>query len=311
MVLALHINITHQIEYSWILACNYAYACVAIPLFFMVSGFLMHGRLLSVNYSIKKIKGILKFVFITTTIIITYFLINNCIRHHNSSLYYYVSAYYLWIFQGGPMWQYWYFASMIIIYSFAPIFEKIFHSKYLSIWLLFFIIISLVVFILNSIFDFERKYVIQSFRIWYWFMYFLLGGYIRKHQDRFKFINWWYAIVMCLIYTIFQKSGIINVRGNEYYFGSIMCMIYAISVFCACINTKIEKSKTIKTLSSLFLPVYTVHPTILIWFSHFSFIKTLHPINQYFLAYFIVCLITILLSYLIMKIPIIKNIFRI
>lgn len=311
MVMAIHIKFTGIVSPSWLLKCNYGYACIAVPLFFMVSGFLLSGKQLTVKYSIRKIKGILKFVFITITFIIVYWAIHDYIRlGYNTDPYFHIDSYISWFWQRGLMWQYWYFGAMIIIYATTPIISNLIHSKKLIVALAFCIIISFIFFILDSIWNVEN-YIRQTFRIWYWYMYFLLGAYIRLNRIYFNFINWKHAIIMCILYTIFQTSGISHATCNEYYFGSVLCMLYAISVFCACINTKIKKSKAISTLSSFFLPIYAIHLTTMQWISHLSIFLTFNPIAQYIIAYVMTCTINVLIAYVLMKTPYIKNIFKI
>lgn len=312
MVMALHIQIPEIVSPSWLLKCNYGYSCIAIPLFFMVSGFLLSGKQLTVEYSIRKIKGILKFVFITITFLVIYWTIHDYLRYgYNTAPHFHASSYISWFWQGGLMWQYWYFGAMIIIYAAAPLLRNILHSKKLIKLLVICITVSFIFFILDSIWNIEKNYIKQTFRVWYWFMYFLLGAYIRQNRKYFNFIHWKHAIIMCITYTGFQVSGISHAEGNEFYFGSIICMLYAISVFCACLNTNIESSKIISNLSPLFLPIYAIHPTTMRWISHLTIIQTFNPIAQYISTYLIVCIINVSIAFVLMKIPYVKGIFKI
>lgn len=305
MILGLHIHLTKQIAPSFILRCNYGYNCIAVPLFFMVSGYLLSQKDLSFAYSVKKITGILKFVFLTITII----LLKDYIIHGTFNY----KDYFSWIIQRGNMWQYWYFASMIIIYFLSPLLQKIIRSKYLFPVFLFLVVICFSFFILNSMFQFEKRYVTQSLRLWYWLLYFLLGAIINIYLIKLKGIKWYHAIFMCLIYTTFQISGLFHAGGNEYYFGSIICMFYAITVFCACLNINIEKSTFISTMSSLFLPVYAVHPIIMgSVISKMSLLSTIdNSFVQYIVVYIVSAVIIITTSYILMKIPFVKDIFKI
>lgn len=305
MILGLHIFKTGLVEPSFILKCNYGYNCIAVPLFFMVSGYLLSQKDLTFVYSVKKIVGILKFVFLTITII----SLKDIFLHGT----FYFIEYYRWIIQEGYMWQYWYFASMIIIYFLSPLLQKIIRSKYLLPVFLFLVVICFFFFILNSMCQFERKHVIQSFRLWYWLLYFFLGAIINKYQLKLKGIKWYHAILMCIFYTTFQISDYFHVGRNEYYFGSIICMLYAITVFCACLNINIEKSTFISTISSLFLPVYAVHPIIMgIVISKIDFLSTIgNSFAQYIVVYIVSAIIIVSFSYFLMKIPFVKDIFKI
>lgn len=72
MLMVIHIRVTGVVSESLLSLCNDAYSGIAIPLFFMVSGYLLSAKNLTPKYSVKKIKGILRFVGITVTTIIAY-----------------------------------------------------------------------------------------------------------------------------------------------------------------------------------------------------------------------------------------------
>lgn len=316
MVLALHINLANNISPSYLLTWNYGYSCIAIPLFFMVSGYLLAGKKIDINYAKRKIKGILRFVFITIAIYIIYINAINCIRlgihgAYEAFPHLHLSNFIMWILQEGDMWQYWYFASMIIIYASGPFLQKIIHSKYLLPCIAVLILISFGFFIVDSITNFEKYHWRQPASVWYWYMYFLSGSYIRLNQEKFKSLRWRHALIACVLYTAFQVSGISKAEGNAYYFGSILCMVYAVTVFCACLNTKIENSKCIAELSALFLPVYAIHPTIIGWIGKMDFLQTLNSYAQYCLMLLFVIIVNISLAFCLMRTPYVKNIFKI
>lgn len=311
MVIAQHTPNEGTIGESWLLRSSYGIAGIAIPLFFMVSGYLMSGKQLTPRYSLRKIKGILRFVFLTISVFVLLLLVYHKfhfgqLRDTGTYLYQYIA----WIFQEGFLWQYWYFAAMIIVYALCPLFGRIFHSRWLTPCIVSLIIVNFAFFIADSIFDLEKRYITQAFRVWYWFMYFLLGGYIRLHADKFKSISWLHAALMCVLYTLFLVSGISRAWGCEYYFGSVLCMIYAVTVFCSCVNTPIEHSRSITTLATLFLPVYAIHPAVIALLSHLSFISLMPPTAQYFAIYLIVCAANLAISYVLMHTPFVKNIFH-
>lgn len=314
MVLALHVEITGLVPDNFVMQCNLGYSSIAIPMFFMVSGFLMAGKQLTVGYSWRKIRGILKFVFITVLFFCFYWTIyNNIIHGYNTAPYFNLSSLVSWFWQDGLMWQYWYFGSMIIVYATLPLLRNVIHSKKLIRLIAVCIAVSFVFFILNLKYNFEGCYIRQTYRVWYWFMYFFLGAYIRQNRDRFMFVKWKHAILMCVVYTCFQVPvmRIANLSSDEYFFGSVLCMLYAISVFCACLNTKIESSKIISMLSSLFLPVYAIHPATMTWLSYLTIVKTFNPVAQYLVAYLLSCVITLSVAYILMKIPYVKGVFKI
>lgn len=305
MVLALHIvlfkgNIPLSIFRSW----NCGLATIAIPLFFMVSGYLLSHKPFDYRYSLKKIKSIILFILKTTTL----FVFIETLFFSEGQVLQLLRSYYSWIMQRGIMWQYWYFAAMIIIYLLLPFLGKIIQSRYHLHVVFCLICISFVFFLLNIYCDFERIYIRQTFRIWYWLMYFLVGAYIRNHYNFFSWITWRHAfcaVVLMMVYVYY-----VEIPYDEYSFGSIICMIYAIVVFSACLNTKITKGKIIQELSSLFLPVYAIHPYIISKLGFLDSYIDFSPSVKYFAVLGIVMIVNVPLAYLLMKIPYVKEIFK-
>ena len=305
MVLALHIVIFKgKIPLSIFRSWNSGLATIAIPLFFMVSGYLLSRKPFDYHYSFKKIKSIIIFIFKTTTL----FVVIESLFFSDGQILQLIRSYYAWIMQRGIMWQYWYFAAMIIIYALLPFLGKIINSKYHLPVIICLVAISFIFFLLNIFYDFERLYIRQTFRIWYWFMYFLVGAYIRNHQEMFNWITWKhviYAIIFMLVYVYY-----VEIPYDEYSFGSIICMIYAVIVFSACLNTKIIKGRVIQELSSLFLPVYAIHPFVINKLSFLDPYFDFSPSVKFFVVLALIICVNVPLAYLLMKIPYVKEIFK-
>ena len=177
MVLLLHTGLssTTYMHTSNMRSVVYAFSGIAVPLFFMVSGYLMVERRIDMMYVKNKTYRILKFIFITTTIaLLAYNTMDYIENGRLTSRGLGINSYVSWIVQKGYMWHYWYFASMIFLYFITAIVphKYIFSSRSVAV----FITISLLVFVFNVLFLFESKYIIQSFRLYYWLMFYSLGG---------------------------------------------------------------------------------------------------------------------------------------
>lgn len=289
------------------------FSCIAVPLFFMVSGFLMAQKEMNWKYVKDKIWRILKFIIITISFVLVCYNLVDYIEHSCiTSRSYGIGTYLLWFIQKGYMWQYWYFAAMIFMYLFSVcFFEHLKLSRKICVVLLISILFSFSFFLLDVICQFEKKFIIQTFRIWYWIMYYCLGAVMCIYREKFGFITWPIAIIMAVIYSLFQYLGP-DTGGNEYYFGSVLCMIYAVCVFGACLNTHVKNGIVIKQLSMLFLPVYALHVMLLT-----IFVKILNYINVAFNnGYYYVILtvsfggLIILLCWFIMKLPYMDKVFK-
>lgn len=111
---------THDFGYYLIhLVCG-----LAIPLFFMVSGYLLLGRdgNTDYSYSFKKIYGIVKFVLIITTL----YYCGYAVMKETFDLKEYVAVTFGSFLQYGIFGIFWYFGAMICIYLVYPIANKLY-----------------------------------------------------------------------------------------------------------------------------------------------------------------------------------------
>ena len=305
-VLALHIGFATNCSPCFLTRYWWSFFGVAIPLFFMVSGYLMESKTVDLSYSLRKVCGILKYVFLT----ITPFVVYQLIQGNLSALKYYYS----WIRQGSPLSIYWYFAAMIIVYVLLPTIKRIMNSKYQPLFLAILFLTCQVVFVLNILCDFERTYVYQAFRIWNWLFYFSLGMIVNRHQEWFDRINWFHTIVYCLFFLAFRRVLSRFNLGNEYYFCSLPNMAYVLCLFLCLKKVDFgEKSrKIISHLSIIFLPVYTIHWPIFLYCKDHGIQLELPDPNLSIIANYIVFASFItLISLLVMRLPYAKQLFKI
>ena len=85
--------------------------------------------------------------------------------------------------QKGTLRQLWYLGALIVIYCFLPIIHKIAHKRNIITAWFALMIISAIIQISSYIAGYPiQKYVIQTFRLWTWFQYFILGYLLRKYM---------------------------------------------------------------------------------------------------------------------------------
>lgn len=150
----------------------YSIAGLSMPLFFMVSGYLMYTREVTYRYIFAKIIKIVRFCFINALLFFILFGLKNS-DGLNDFMNYFPGCF----IQRGGVAQFWYFGSIIIIYAMLPFLQKL-RLRYVHFTLYFLIILFVLcstVFYLNLVNGFEKS-VIQTFRMWYPLLYFLLGG---------------------------------------------------------------------------------------------------------------------------------------
>lgn len=301
MVVALHLNVERaSCGYEY---CNIAiFAGIAIPLFFMVSGYLMAGKNGGVKYSLYKIKNIIVF---TVTICLLYDVLVYFVK---GTL---VPSFPMCLFQGSVWWHFWYFGSMIILYALLPVTSKLIHSNKLPLYIIILGIISIVFWVLDLTVQFERKYICQTLRIWYFLFYFMLGAYISTHNVQ-RQIRWYVVLITMACYYLSVRM--ISAGGVEYNFGSPFCVLYTISVFCFFAGRQYTNN-VIPFLSNLILPTYTFHVLILkkIVVNYISLaVETVLPIYQiaFVLELLISVVIILMISKLVSLLPFYKKVFR-
>lgn len=304
MVLALHLHVYMPIRQS-IPHYIYGFCGIAIPLFFMVSGFLMAKKTSNLQYVIRKTGGVIRFVFFTISIeIVVEWLLGNGVN---------LKTYGSWIIQNGRFWHYWYFAALLLLYAMLPFLGKIMRSNFLLLFIAVMTTICFSFFIIDIICDFENRYIRQPFRIWYWLLYFMVGAYIGRNEAKFHRIPFGIVAIAAIVFVTFYLSGVTGLKRNEFYFGSLLCLIYTVSLFVYLLKLSIENKylkKTISSLSEIFLPVYAIHPFFIKY--ALAYIPTLSDSPQLTIGYYylLVSVSVVLLSLLFIKIPIFKEIFK-
>lgn len=204
----------------------YISAVVAIPLFFMTSGYLLLGRTnIDYKYAGKKILGILRFVAIIT---LAWYAVFGY-RHHAGFLNSTIGC----LFQRGGMGVFWYFGAMIIIYALLPWINKLYTEHfqgfvYLTIALF---VTATLVFVLNISNDIHiEQHIILTFRLWNWLFYFCIGGVIRKRDIH---IYWIVVIALFAINYLFQIQMLpyMDTLICDYFYPSLPIMLLSIALF--------------------------------------------------------------------------------
>ena len=268
-VVTLHSTMSgFNLEQYNISAYLYYLGTYAIPLFFMLNGyFLLNKKILSYGYVLNKIVGILTVVSAWNILIwlIRWDFNINPLRKIIGSL-----------VQKGYFYQFWFFGSLIIIYLTLPIIKKVLEKDYsYSVVLLFLMVIGVVIEIINTFILHKpiQQYVPQTFRLWTWFFYYILGGYLGKINIQeiklTKFIIVSFSIIFMIspILLFYLSKNVYHNIFAEYFYDAMIVKIVSIGLFI--LFVKIEKHIVLKNnelivmVSSLTMGVYIVHTFIL------------------------------------------------
>lgn len=249
------------VTYSLIL---YYIGVFAVPIFFMINGYLQLDKTYSYNNCIKKIKNILIACFMWSTFIVI--LIKG---HRIVDIFYNVCLGFL---QEGFLWHFWFLGALAILYAFLPIFQKLFktHKLYYVITiLLIFICISidlLNIYLNHNGYGIIKDNVCQIFRLWTWITYYFIGGCIKKgHFQNKKIVNIYstlFVIVIAIIYQFLLSYTLYSNRYAESFYDSYIIIGCVTMIFATIKNIKVKKTFLTK-LAPYTLGVYLIHPLII------------------------------------------------
>lgn len=298
----------------------YYIAGCAVPIFFMVNGnLLLNKTCLDYRYVLSKIKNIIIVVLSWNLVISSLFLIKgkgfNPIIESLKSL-----------IQQGYFYQFWFFGGLLIIYSILPIIHKIFIDNKKSIQLTtIFISVCIIIDVTSLIscylgYNIIQTYFIQTFRVWTWMAYFLLGGLLGKNEIK-NYINNRISVKMNSIILIIMTIIIVFYQYNighylyknlyaEYFYDNIFTFIWILSLFnlvYRC-NFKLKKETTIKVIIENIMGIYILHATVI------NIINRFYNFNVGYINIILtICVFTVslLASFIINKIPYMNKMLRI
>ena len=276
----------------------------AIPLFFIVNGYLLLGkREITYSYILQKVKWILITV-LSWTIIVWLFKRDfsvNPIKKLIGSL-----------VQKGYFFQFWFFGALILIYICLPVLKQFLNSKrsylyFLSVLLVFGLIFELTNIVLQMPI---QTNVIQTFRLWTWFFYYILGGFIAQFDKdiiKHRFKRWMKIVTIFLflvspsILFLLAKTTYHNFFA-EYFYDILLVKVVSLGFFLTIFSLSLnqERNKWIVFLANQTMGVFIIHTYIMkVWEKLFGF--------NFVGAYLLFALFTLSVSFIIvgmlMKIP--------
>lgn len=290
----------------------YDMGMVSMPLFFMVSGYLMIPReTISYSYVMKKITGMIRFVTIMVVIFSLYRFIM-----HGFNIYDFMQTYFGAFIGKGRFYIFWYFGAIILFYLLTPLLSLLYHrhkNYYLYTVLALFLLQtfafsnSLTNQLSGSIVEYNFNHL---FRIHYTLFYFMLGGVTLIKRVKLNKVIVLVLLCVAIIYKEIFDKYICNEYASLFY-SSIPCLLLVTSIFIYIKNLKLKNKIVInitKYLSQLFLPVYALHTFVIDHLPHHYYdTLTCAPL----ITLLLVSLITISVSFILMRIPLMNKIFKI
>lgn len=256
---------------SWnLLTYLYYLGTYSIPLFFMVNGYLLLGkREITSHYILQKVKWILITVSSWNIIVWLFkrdFTVNPIKKIVGS------------LIQKGYFFQFWFFGALILIYLCLPILSKFLNSKRRYLYILaLLIVIGFIVELANIFFQRPlQTHVMQTFRLWTWFFYYILGGYLAQFNVdnlKYRFKNWMKIVSMLLvlispIILFFLAKNTYHNLFAEYFYDILFVKFTSLGIFLMVLTLSLNEngSKWIVSLSNQTMGVFVIHTYVMkIW----------------------------------------------
>ncbi len=244
------------------------YMCgFAVPMFYMINGYLiLNKEQITYKYCMHKILKIIKLDLEWNILLL---VANLLIKHEIVNLPLNMVKDFL---QLGFFWQFWFLGGLILIYLMLPLIHKIIRTdikKMLLICALLGVICLL--WVLLSFLGKKNleQNIIQTFDIWTYLFYFMLGGvlhYFEKKQKYLLPIKMHIALLLILwvgfsLYQTFIGRNFINYGA---YYNDLFAFFSNIFIFTGITKIRLseKKQERIKKLSVLGLGCYIIHPIL-------------------------------------------------
>ncbi len=290
---------------------------LSIPIFFMCSGYVAFLKEnISYKYVAKKIIKILAVCFSWEMIhAIVYFLYYHEMRN-------FIESFFMDFLQKGLFFHFWFFGALIILYLLLPILRKM-EQKTPRVYIGLLAFLGGVCICIDEISIAAGQQmslsVIQTFRLWQWLFYYMLGGFIVTHSGK---ISVWFCkyrdmyVVMALFVLVAWQwivgthcFGGIMVEG---FYGSLPVIMATLCAFLYLYQAKLNDAMipVIKMATSCIMGVYIVHPFILAAMVHF-----IPAFGTNGILNLIYCMITVFVSSIIVwmigRIPVVSELIKI
>lgn len=216
------------------------------------------------------------------------------------------------LIQKGMLWHFWYFGALIIVYLCLFVLNN--KKKELKkIWI-FFLIIGIIFQMWSYIIKVPiQSYCIQTFRIWTWLQYFILGGIIGKNYTNKKInTNMLHFLIIMSVYIFYQRFIVTHVLREisaEYFYDSIITILFCSYIFYFIINLKLKNITInfVKKVAPLTMGIYILHPIILSVSNKIIHVDCFFTAIIYFVSIFIISAIC---SLIMLKIPVVNKLIR-
>ena len=243
-------------------------SALSIPLFFMVSGYLMFQRKsFDCKYAIGKILRILAICFCWE------FLHAAAYRIYYGENRDFISSFFLDFFQKGLFYHFWYLGALILVYSVMPLIFTLAKKSPGGCRILLLILCGINLILSAAQLLAQRQFLLdipQNLRIWIWLLYTVAGGCLslstgRTHSHPCRVWACCIFPVLMVGYLALVGKTVFGSTVIESMYGSLFVQLAAMSAFLCLSRISFSEKATaaLTSLAGLTMGIYIVHPFLL------------------------------------------------
>ncbi len=287
----------------------------AVPVFVMSGGYIMLNRTsVDWQYSLRKIVSVIKVVALWGGVLFAVNLTGDLLHRTvtiSTFLYYPKLIVKGMIFQRGRLWHFWYFGALIILYASLPLLCRV--RKHLArIWIVLIVAGGVIQVASYAVGTPVQERILQVFRLWTWFQYFILGGLLGKGElpalsgkvsclgVKAHSMAFFLLTAVNLAFQIMAAKLLLHNLFAEYFYDSLLHAAWVMMLFTLVMKQRLSEKavRLIRHLAPLTMGVYILHPLLMKITSHFINIKGIVYFIVILTASFVISLAITKIKYL-------------
>lgn len=272
-----------------------------VPLFFMVSGYLLLGRKeVAPTYARRKVFSITRYV---VAVCLVYWGITAAVCSDAAFWPGCLEEVFRTTALRGPFTPFWFLWSMAVIYAVLPALHRLYrrHTKVFALCTAILGALCIGLFIAQLCGCRADTGAIQPLKMWKWLFFFALGGVLRAYPVTRP--RWGWIAVTAVVLNAAQRcllEPVMHDTSNLAFAGSPISMLFYISVFCWAIQRQWNENYVLRTSGVLFMPVYTIHYIII------QNLTSLHDLGfgSYVTYPLLICVLSVAAALVILHLPV-------
>lgn len=273
-----------------------------VPLFFMVSGYLLLGRKeTTYKYVTHKIWAIVRYI---AAACILYWAVMALIHWDYTQIKNCASEFVNTFMLRGPFTPFWFLWTMAVIYLLLPLIHRFYtrHTRAFAWAVALLGVFCILLFAAQFTgLRYSDRTLHQPLKMWKWMFFFALGGVLRAYPA--PRLHWGRIAICAAVLNAAQRyflEPLIHDTSNLAFAGSPISLLFYIAVFCWAIQRKWGGNYVLRTAGVLFMPVYTIHYIII------QQLTSLHDLGfgSYITYPLLICVLSVSASLIILHLPV-------